>query len=102
MNKIISFIFLAVLVSSSAYAWLPVSSYCQISPASASCSVYNPYPQVIYCQGQAQGLTFSGFSVWGAFNAPIFPGAYAYANVYALNPWNDPLISANANFWCNY
>lgn len=86
--------------STRALAWYPVQAQCQVTPAQASCAVYNPNPFYIVCQGRTQGLTASGFPVWSGFNMPIAPGTYAYTYVYAANPWYDPFVNGGAEVWC--
>lgn len=91
--------------SSSAYfppagGWFPMQAQCSVSPAQATCAVYNPYPQAIFCQGRAVGTTSSGYTFWAQINTPVYPGNQAYVYVYAANPWYDPLISAYSEIWC--
>ncbi len=100
MKKIFSIAAFVFCLVPSAHAWFPMQAYCQVTPAQASCSVYNPYPHMIFCQGRAVGTTYSGMTFWSGFNQPVYPFTSAFAYVRAANPWADPLTYAASDIWC--
>lgn len=86
---------------SSAHAFTLQAS-CQFDQAHGECQVYNNTGRPVYCQIQAQGMTARGSWANGFVNGWIAPGQEAYVNVYANNPYIDPLMNVSGSANCNF
>ena len=86
----------------SAQEFMTKRAYCELNAGSnARCEVcnfesYHP----IHCQMSVRGQTLHGFWFQGAQQGMVAPGQCMYGYVYARNPFQDPLIFADAQAHC--
>jgi len=91
------------LVSFKSFAWFNVQANCRlVSGAVARCVVANNYGRPMYCQIGASGQTAYGYWMEGYGEGVVQPGMFMYAEVYANNPYTDPLVSASAGAQCQW
>lgn len=100
MKKLIILLFLsAISIGSHAFS---LQARCNVNRANATCFVQNHLPRPVYCQAQANGFTSYGYVAKVYGNGWIYPGQVMALNVYALNPYNDPLLNANVFTDCRF
>jgi hypothetical protein len=103
MKKLlIAAIFMTCSAQAFAYNWFPVQANCSVSPATARCTVYNRYYRPMICNIQVAGRTYFGYSAFNRATIRVSGGAYGYAHVSANNPYNDPLVRAQASAQCRF
>ena len=101
MKKLV--LFVGLLTALPAFSqWFNVNASCRVSAATARCGVYNNLGRPIYCRINAGAVTRYG--VWGNayFNGWIPRRRSGYVYVNANNPYNDPLVRANASAQCRF
>lgn len=105
MNNIAKLmIFLCLSLSSFAYNWFPVQSFCQLTGGvGASCQVcnYQGY-RPIFCVMNINGSSAYGAYFNGHQRGLVYPGLCMNGFVRAYNPYRDPLVSANAVTQCRF
>ena len=105
MTKItISAILLSIFVSSNAFAqsWFAANAKIDVNTAYAQATVQNSYNRPIYCKGYVYGRTYSGFEGKSWMDTWVYPGQFAYINVYAQSPQIDPMTNGWANIKCRF
>ncbi len=106
MRKLIAISALCISFTASAaqtnFNWFQVGARCQVNGAQANCAVYNRYYRPIFCQVQGGGTTRFGMFMNGQISGWVRPGANMFLNVFARNPYRDPLVRAYANANCRF
>ena len=99
MKKIIASTLLLASINASAFQ---IQAQCRFNRAEGECSVFNQWPQPMYCSLQAKGQVASGVwaNVWE--NVTVYPGSYAYVYVNANNPSFDPLVYVTGFASCQF
>jgi hypothetical protein len=90
-----------LFVSTSAMAQFLVNPLVRVTPGLVSAEVYNPYYEPIFCEGFAQGLTFSRNILQARIADVIAPGTFRYAYV-QTNPVLNPFIDGGAHVVCRF
>ncbi len=75
---------------------------CYVNQARAICVVENFLRQPVYCEANVKGITSYGFRATTYGQGWIYPGQTMRLEVFAQNPWNDPLINANVRTNCRF
>jgi len=75
---------------------------CFVSPQSARCTVVNSAGAPMFCQGTVYGTSRYGAYLQSNFSGWIGAGQNIWAFVNAINPYNDPMLSANVNVQCRF
>jgi hypothetical protein len=101
-RALISIFFISFSFSASAQGWFNVQASCSVDRAIARCSVYNRWYRPLTCRVQASGQTFYGASGFNTKTVIIAPGFVDGVSVFALNPFRDPLVRANASAVCRF
>lgn len=103
MFKVITLIFLT-FASFNASAWFNVNANCFLSSgATASCEACNFVShRPIFCRMKVQGQTSYGAWFKGNQAGWVSSGQCIFGNVYANNPYIDPLIFADARVQCRF
>jgi hypothetical protein len=105
MKKLsILFCFLTLFTINTSAQWVNLPANCYINGGSvAYCEACNfSYTRPVVCQMNIQGQTSYGFSLQGFQNGWVQSGQCIRGQVYANNPWRDPLVFANAFVNCRF
>lgn len=103
MKKLILAASLLTVFSTPVFArQINLRAVCSVNRSQATCEVYNHLNFPVYCYARAVGVTRYGFNANFAAQGVIYPGQSMYVNVYAHNPYNDPLVRANAKATCSF
>ena len=86
-----------------AYNWYRVNANCTINRSQVECSVKNTKSFPVYCELSSQAMTRSGINGRNFANGWVQPySGYMYVYINANNPYNDPLVRANAQARCRF
>lgn len=95
---IASSLFMSLAIVANAQSF-NVQAQCNFNQAQGRCVVSNNYGMPIYCSLHAQGQVANGAYVYANEDATIYPGTYAYVEVYSTYmPFVNVRGSANCQF----